>query len=181
MVTHSTKAWILIKYLYALCRETLGWSSVWYMGPTVWITLETGSLKPLSNISEHKMLSTNGSLTGFGKYWQHHIKRTQKTYGVILASPVGQRTLGRTSGTSQHAARSSGPAALCIAETSIVVLNMDYLPSSQPSVRKLMSNYLHPHHHLQAFSHLLHLPAKQFLFQHQWQIFTKKGAQMEVD
>lgn len=78
VVTHSTKAWILIKYPYALCRETSGWSSVWYMGPTVWITWETGSLKPLSNISEHETLSTNGSLTGFGKYWQHRIKRTQK-------------------------------------------------------------------------------------------------------
>lgn len=41
----------------------------------------------------------------------------QETYGVILASPVGQRTPGWTSGISKHAAWSPGPAALCIAET----------------------------------------------------------------
>lgn len=39
-----------------------------------------------------------------------------KTYGVILASPVGQRTPLRTSGILRHASRSSGPAALCIAD-----------------------------------------------------------------
>lgn len=36
----------------------------------------------------------------------------QCTYGVILASPVGQRTPGRTSGTLAQASFSSGPAAL---------------------------------------------------------------------
>lgn len=39
----------------------------------------------------------------------------QRSYGVILASPAGQRILGLTSGTFLHACRRSGPAALCIA------------------------------------------------------------------
>lgn len=40
----------------------------------------------------------------------------QCTYGVILASPVGQRTPGQTSGTLAQASFSSGPAALWMAE-----------------------------------------------------------------
>lgn len=47
------------------------------------------------------------------------VSKGKKTYGVILASPVGQRTPGWTSGTFRHASKSSGPAALCMADTII--------------------------------------------------------------
>ena len=40
----------------------------------------------------------------------HKLRRETKS-GVIRASPVGQRTLGRTSGTARHASSSSGSAA----------------------------------------------------------------------
>ena len=41
------------------------------------------------------------------------------TYLVTLASPVGQRTPGRISGTCLHASSSSGPADLWMADTGV--------------------------------------------------------------
>lgn len=89
----------------------------------------------------------------------------KKSYGVILASPVGQRTPGLTSGTFRHASRRSGPAALCMAVRINEKQNQKlYWVHNKTFTTEhfFTTYYLHLHHHLQAFAHSLHLPMKWF-------------------
>lgn len=79
------------------------------------------------------------------------------TYGVILASPVGQRTPGRTSGTFLQAAKSSGPADPWIAEIYACNLKeINYTENFSNFLPKYVITYLRQHHRRLAFSHLRH-------------------------
>lgn len=93
------------------------WHTCMHLSRRLWGFIRIINRSNSVNYMRCRQFKTSAKHVNMLIYWICvYIKLERRiTYEVILASPVGQRASGSTSGISKHASTSSGPAALCIA------------------------------------------------------------------